>query len=186
VKDTNYHIVTRYDGTNFDIYINGMLNSHTTHSGKIMTTSLDLTIGQHLPDNPGYNFKGILDEIYIYNYALSEQEIQNLYSLFTDVMSTDDPRLPNQTMLYQNYPNPFNASTTISYQLKNEEHVRIILFNMLGQSIRTLVDEKKSAGSYVINWDGRHDNGSQVSSGIYIYQMHAGEFKQSHKLILLD
>jgi len=64
--------------------------------------------------------------------------------------------------------------------------VKIVLYNMLGQSIRTLVDGNQSAGFYTVYWDGRSDMGSPVSSGIYICNMLAGEFSQNHKLLLLD
>ena len=88
--------------------------------------------------------------------------------------------------LEQNYPNPFNPSTIISYSLPQASEINIIIYNMLGQKIRSLMDElNQSAGTYTTQWDGRDDAGKQVTSGIYIYRMQAGDFVQSRKLMIL-
>jgi len=88
--------------------------------------------------------------------------------------------------LEQNYPNPFNPSTIISYSLPQASEINIIIYNMLGQKIRSLVEKlNQSTGTYSTQWDGRDDAGKQVPSGIYIYRMQAGEFVQSRKLMLL-
>jgi len=88
--------------------------------------------------------------------------------------------------LEQNYPNPFNPSTIISYSLPQASEINIIIYNMLGQKIRSLVGKiKQAAGTHTTQWDGRDDAGKQVASGIYIYRMRAGDFVQSRKLMLL-
>jgi len=93
---------------------------------------------------------------------------------------------PSEFNLFQNYPNPFNPSTTISYSLPQEAVVSILIYNMIGQKIRTLIDFKDySAGMYETNWNGRDDFGKEVASGTYIYRMHAGDIIKSRKLILL-
>ena len=74
-----------YDGTDYEIYINGELDAFSSFSGLILTTPIDLMIGQVLPGNTQYNFKGVLDDIRIYNYALSYSSIQSLYDFVTDV-----------------------------------------------------------------------------------------------------
>jgi len=93
---------------------------------------------------------------------------------------------PQSFRLEQNYPNPFNPNTIISYSLPQTSGINIIIYNMLGQKIRSLVDElNQSAGTYTTQWDGRDDAGKQVPSGIYIYRMWVGEFVQSRKMMLL-
>jgi hypothetical protein len=93
---------------------------------------------------------------------------------------------PTSYALQQNYPNPFNPSTTITYQLPSDQsRVQIVIFNLLGQTVRTLVDEQKNAGVYKAVWDGKNDGGIPVGSGIYLYRMTSERFVQSKKLLLL-
>jgi flagellar hook assembly protein FlgD len=93
--------------------------------------------------------------------------------------------LPSAFTLSQNYPNPFNPTTTIEYTIPIPNRVIIDIFNLLGEKVRTLVDETKSAGSYQIEWNGRDDVGNSVSTGIYLYRFKAGEFVQMRKMLLM-
>jgi hypothetical protein len=86
--------------------------------------------------------------------------------------------------LKQNYPNPFNPTTNIPYTLSRNSRIKIIIYDMLGSEIRTLVDEFKVVGSYQTIWDGKNNNGRNVSSGVYFYQMTAENYAQVKKLIL--
>ena len=97
------------------------------------------------------------------------------------------PDIPQAFCLYQNYPNPFNSTTAISYQLSavRPHHTTLKIYNILGQKIRTLVDEKQPPGNYSILWDGKDENGRPVSSGIYFYRLKAGNFCQVRKMVLL-
>lgn len=92
---------------------------------------------------------------------------------------------PKQYKLSQNYPNPFNSSTMLKYELPEAAHVNIGIFNILGHEIRTLVNEKKKAGSYLISWDGLDNNGKAVVSAIYFYRMSANSFYDIHKMTVL-
>ncbi len=184
-KDVFYHIVTLYDGTNFNIYINGILDNQTTHTGLILRTSIDLTIGQVLPNSPGVNFKGVLDDIRVFNYALSAEEIQNLYNEKTAIFQQNLSQLPDKYELEQNYPNPFNASTTIRFQMKEAGQVKIEIYDILGQKVKSLVNQQKETGFYSIFWDGKNDQGRLVGSGIYLYKMKSKDFLKSRKLILI-
>jgi len=93
--------------------------------------------------------------------------------------------IPKVFALHQNYPNPFNPVTTIKYDLPKETHVKIVIYNIIGREVRTLVNEKQAAGYKQIQWNARDNFGKQVSSGYYIYMMQAGDFHKVHKMILI-
>ncbi len=93
--------------------------------------------------------------------------------------------LPSSYNLDQNYPNPFNPSTVISYQLPKQSRVQIKIYDAIGNEIRSLIDEEKSAGKYNILWDSRNNYGSRVSSGVYFYKITADGFAQTKKMILM-
>lgn len=93
---------------------------------------------------------------------------------------------PTSYQLDQNYPNPFNPSTTIGYQLPNDNtHVRLVIYSMTGQIVKTLVDVNQDAGVYKAVWDGTNNFGVKVSSGVYLYRIAADKFVQVKKLLLL-
>lgn len=94
--------------------------------------------------------------------------------------------IPEKFELFQNYPNPFNPETEISYQIPKSCLVSLIVYNQMGQTIRTLKNENQEPGKYVIRWDGKDNFGGQVSSGIYMYVLKAGEFQETKKAILLQ
>jgi hypothetical protein len=93
--------------------------------------------------------------------------------------------LANSYRLEQNYPNPFNPVTRISYYIPKTSDVDLSIYNMLGQRIRTLVHQVQNAGSYTVRWDGKNNFGTQAASGVYLYNLTAGKFKESRKMILL-
>jgi len=84
-----------------------------------------------------------------------------------------------------NHPNPFNPETNISYTLQETEHVKVSIYNVQGQLIRTLVDETQPAGSYNVRWDGLQENGEKAVSGMYLYRIDAGEQTLTKKMILM-
>jgi hypothetical protein len=102
------------------------------------------------------------------------------YGQITVSVGEEDLGLPVEFSLSQNYPNPFNPSTTIRFALPKSGHVELKIYNTLGQEVATLVNEEKVAGTYSMQW-----NASRVASGVYFYQLKAGEFSQTRKLLLL-
>jgi hypothetical protein len=93
---------------------------------------------------------------------------------------------PEAFALANNYPNPFNPATTIKYALPEASTVRLEVFNVVGQVVRTLVADHQNAGRYVVQWDAANDNGHSLSSGIYFYRLQAGsEFLEVKKMLLL-
>ena len=94
-------------------------------------------------------------------------------------------QLPTEFDIAQNYPNPFNPTTTIAYQLPKASNVKLVVYNVLGQQVRTLVNNRLEPGRYKSVWDGRNDAGARVGSGIYIYRFEAADFHKVQKMILL-
>jgi len=92
--------------------------------------------------------------------------------------------LPEVLALAQNYPNPFNPTTTISFELPKAQTVELRIFNLNGQIVRTLVNGSFTAGVHQVVWDGRDQQGGQVTSGIYYYLMRAGDQTIMKKLLL--
>jgi hypothetical protein len=93
--------------------------------------------------------------------------------------------IPKTFALAQNYPNPFNPSTEMAYDLPTPGHVRFEIYNILGQNVKTLVNEYQDAGTYKVTWDGDDNYGSSVASGVYFYRVSAGEFKDIKKMVLM-
>jgi hypothetical protein len=90
-------------------------------------------------------------------------------------------------VVYDNFPNPFNSWTTIRYLLpyKSTLHIHIMIFNVLGQPVRTLVDEEQTWGQHQVRWDGTNDSHENVPSGIYFYRIQAEDVDVSGKVLLI-
>jgi len=92
---------------------------------------------------------------------------------------------PSQTSLQSNYPNPFNPSTTIAFDIANDGHVLVEVYNVRGQKVKTLIDGMRSAGSHKVIWDGIDTHGREVSSGVYFYRMVANGSNSVRKMLLV-
>ncbi|MDP8220270.1 MAG: T9SS type A sorting domain-containing protein, partial [Candidatus Stygibacter frigidus] len=100
-------------------------------------------------------------------------------------VSEDNNELPVVTALTGNYPNPFNPETTIKMALKTNGLVRIDIYNVRGQMVRTLVNEYMDAGNHDIIWNGVDDHGQKLGSGVYFYNMKFGKYTSTKKMILM-
>jgi hypothetical protein len=120
----------------------------------------------------------------LYSYRLKQIDYNGTFS-YSNEVEIEVNFTPSEFALFQNYPNPFNPTTTIQFQLPNTSDVSIIIFDMLGQEVRTLIAGQVVAGVHNVDWDGVNDSGVKMSSGSYIYRMTAGEFVQTKEMILL-
>ncbi|MFP6591693.1 MAG: FlgD immunoglobulin-like domain containing protein, partial [Candidatus Latescibacterota bacterium] len=93
--------------------------------------------------------------------------------------------LPMVAALHQNYPNPFNPSTEIRFDIPTARDVKLRIYNQLGQTVRTLVDHRMKAGTYTFEWDGSNQAGQGVASGVYFYNLQAGDFRDLRKMTLV-
>lgn len=170
---------TSVDST-VDIHVNG---------GNIGGFSIGL--GQQIANVGDFNGDGVDD------FALSTRTASCCYwwaelhlfagwnSTATDVSGPIDNELPYQFDLHQNYPNPFNPSTTIEYELSKPSRVTLVIYNSLGQQVRTLVDQPLGVGAHRVQWDGKDDEGNAMPSGVYVYRLVAGDSRQERKMVLV-
>ena len=101
------------------------------------------------------------------------------------VLSIVENMVPEIFALHQNYPNPFNPTTQIRYDLPEEQNVTIAIYDVMGRNIRTLMNERQTAGYHSVRWDAKNDMGESVAAGMYIYTIQAGEFRATKKMVLL-
>jgi hypothetical protein len=103
----------------------------------------------------------------------------------TSVKDITNPGIPENHSLSQNYPNPFNPSTNISYKLNQAQNVSLIIYDILGEKVKTLVSQYQSAGYYTVTWNGQNDAGYSVKSGIYLYTLRSGDIFETKKMLML-
>jgi len=108
-------------------------------------------------------------------YNSTQAEIKSVTGI-----KRNDSNIPEAFSLEQNYPNPFNPTTNINFAVNKPSHIKLTVYNQLGQKVATLVNEQLIAGNYKVTWDA-----SKMSSGIYFYRINAGNHTQTHKMILL-
>ena len=93
--------------------------------------------------------------------------------------------IPTDFSLHQNYPNPFNPTTQIKYDLPEDALVSINIYDLMGRSIKSLVNSNQLAGYRSTQWKGTNNLGEKVAAGIYIYMIQAGDFRETKKMVLL-
>ena len=135
-----------------------------------------------------------LDPDYILNqanyYRLAAVDHAGNISDYSDVVNAavlaiDVDLIPDVYALHQNYPNPFNPVTTLRYDLPEDAMVTIMIYDIMGRRIKTLVNIDQTAGYRSIHWNATNDLGQSVSAGMYIYTIQAGDFRQTRKMVLL-
>jgi len=152
-----------------------------------------------------YPFGTSMETEYIHQFASSievffyvEAEYTNGFSDPSNIVSVvltdiDEENItPMKNELYANYPNPFNLSestrlmsTNIRFDLKENEHVILEIFNIKGQLIKTLIDKNLNSGTHSTTWDGRNEHKNPVKSGIYLYKLQTGTFSKVQKMLIV-
>ncbi len=134
----------------------------------------EFQITEEIPNGSYIAIGGAVWPSYIYN----NWDYIKIYSSTTDIST--EFSLPSNYKLYNNYPNPFNPTTKIKYQIPRSNLVQIVVYDILGRKVATLITEQKPAGSYEVEF-----NASQLSNGVYFYELRAGDFRDVKKLVLL-
>jgi hypothetical protein len=124
-----------------------------------------------------------------YYYKVSALDVAGNESPFTAVSVLtgveNSGGVPTEFALGQNYPNPFNPSTEITFALPKQTNVKLVVYNLAGEAVATLVNQSMSAGNYHATWNGRTDDGRAVASGVYFYHLQAEGFTATKKMTLL-
>ncbi len=141
------------------------------------------SVQQVVPDFNTLELSDVM--LYIDNGRDGSFDDTTMVAVATDVGDDHGAALPNRFALEQNYPNPFNPSTTIRYSLPTASEVKITVVNMLGRTVATLVDARRSAGQHEVVWNGRDDAGNAVASGLYLYRLQSENFRATKKMMLL-
>lgn len=165
--------------------------------GSLGILAYEFATGITIGDGPILTVEGQVSEpeaILLYYGSVSGADI-NLqpvssgktgYGIISSTVGTDDVvELPAQYALYQNYPNPFNPTTQIQYDLKAEGLVSLIIYDLMGRQIKSLVHEVQPAGKRIVLWDATDNQNQQVAAGVYIYQLRTNEFTATQKMLLI-
>ena len=176
----NYHLPPKPPKGAFDVrFSNNMKVAENSGAIKIMNSSPHLVIHYDIKDNSNWILTGI-QEYRISDYG--EIIVSGDVSEFT---LNKDIEIPLVYSVSQNYPNPFNPKTTISYELPEHSNVSIIIYDLLGQTVKTLVNKYEEPGFKFVTWGGTDNLGKPVTAGLYIYQIKADSFIAVRKMALL-
>jgi len=156
--------------------------SSTDVDGEALDIAIKVYIGEDLVDNDP------CVAIYSINHIPVVDTLGNQVDYLC--LDTFDPHASGGSetpvnLALRNHPNPFNPETEISYTLPEAAEVRLTVYNMLGQKVKTLVDEYQVAGHKTVSWDGTGERGNKAASGIYFYRIKAGEFEDTKRMILM-
>ena len=108
-----------------------------------------------------------------------------LYTVEGLLSSSDSGILPSEFKMLPNYPNPFNPETSIKFELPEDTHVSLVVMDLLGRNIKTLVDGKINGGYHQVKWDGMMAAGASAPSGVYLIQFSAKNYKKTYKSLLI-
>ena len=157
-------------------FLKGSIQLYEMNDVEAAKKTYDEFIQEYPQDPLVEHIKIILENYQSYDLLLPRAQPRN---------RTAAPVMPTQFQLSQNFPNPFNPETEIKYQLPEDSHIRIEIFNLMGQKICTLVNKKQPMGFYSVHWNGRDGSGVIVASGVYLYRLHANKFMGVKKMLLL-
>jgi hypothetical protein len=181
----SYQLPPKPPSGTFDVrFKNGQRLVNDFGEIEVMNTAETLTIVYDIQINAGDQYNWVL------NSESGEDHILENTGEFV-VPSSDrftlkrESALPEIFSLYQNYPNPFNPITTLRYDLPEQAFVTLTIYDMLGREITQLVSTTQEAGFRLVQWSGSDSMGRSVSAGVYLYQIRAGEFVQTRKMVLL-
>ncbi|MBE84335.1 MAG: hypothetical protein CME21_17380 [Gemmatimonadetes bacterium] len=199
-----YGFMLQYDEAKYEFVeakqvVEGMMGDADGQSGLFVSSNKtpgEVVVGSMRVDGSSADGAGELVEfVFRTEESPLQTDFQILDGILVDVAGNVDQMhdiaigrldpIPENYGLAQNMPNPFNPSTTISYEVPESGATKLVVYNLLGQQVRTLIDNTIEAGYHSIVWDGADEFGRQVASGIYIYRMSSGEFAATRRMMFL-
>ncbi|MDZ7260683.1 MAG: T9SS type A sorting domain-containing protein [candidate division KSB1 bacterium] len=183
--NTWIHVVGTYSSSDqaWTLYLNGELAVVFPDPVGAVAVNRGWAIGARASANGTYpserHFEGFIDDVRIYDVALEEDEVANLYKSLTAVES-QSTTVPANFALGQNYPNPFNPITRIAYALKVNGKVRLSVYDLMGKEVAVLVDGIQSAGNHEVQFSG-----ANLTSGIYFYKLQSADQVITKKMMLV-
>ena len=151
---------------------------------ELVSAAETITLSYDIPIEAGEQMNWVLTSDNGGDYILEGTGVVTVQSAERFVLNRE-PVIPTTFALHQNFPNPFNPTTTLRYDLPKKLFVTINIYNMLGDQIKVLVNRYEDAGFKSVWWDARDNMGRDVSAGVYIYKIEAGEFVETRKMVLL-
>jgi hypothetical protein len=181
----SYSLPPTFPQMDFDVRFVGDMKV-VPESGEIevLSQSETLTIGYDITIDAGDKMEWVLSSESGDRFVLEGTGEITIQSVQRFVLNRI-PVIPEMFTLHQNFPNPFNPITTLSYDLPKDSDVRLSIFDMLGNKVATLVSTYQKAGYKNVTWNATDSMGIPVSAGVYLYQIEAGEFIQTRKMLLL-
>jgi hypothetical protein len=174
-----------FDSTFFDDLMNGLISVIIDDSflGITGNVSIDYIDSDSLS---GSFDVGVLQAGFPPGVISISNGMISMYAVtLPQVNIVEETVFPDQVTLYSAYPNPFNPVTTLRYDLPETGLVTITIYDMLGRQVKTLFNQTQSAGIHSIQWNATNDYGKPVGAGIYLYQIQAGEYISTKKMVLL-
>jgi len=158
-----------------------LLSARPTWTPMMVREALMKTASQSNIPNNDYG-SGIID---VWEAMNVDSLLINGIMTHIEKLPIDNPSIPEKFSLYQNFPNPFNANTTIEYDLEQNTHVELTVFDILGRKIIKLADHTDTAGKKSITWNGTDTNGNPVSTGVYIYYLKLDDVSFTKKMLMI-
>ena len=159
-----------------------MLKSHFKEAGNLLIEKAYLTDIQEEHISLETNSLDEEDSYISIQYTFLDQ-FKNVIA--QGFMSQKVIAVPDEFALHQNYPNPFNPVTTIHYDIPEETHVNLIVYDILGREVKMLLNQTEQPGYKSIRWNGRNNAGQEISAGMYFYRLETTGFVKVHKMVLL-
>lgn len=163
-------------GFNVERKVNGEWKSISFVNGKGTTT--ETTSYTYSDDLRNANINGTVV------YRLKQVDLDGSYT-YTKEIEFNLGQVPQEFALEQNFPNPFNPSTTIKFAVPVNRNVKLAVYDAMGNLVKVLVDEAKTAGKYEVTWNGENNSGSKVASGVYFYKVSAGTYTMTKKMVMM-
>lgn len=178
------HVAATYDGATLKFYVNGTQVGSRAQTGSLPLSGGPLSFGGDA--QWGQYFSGRIDEVRIYDRALSVSEIQaDMSTAILTGVEDHDGSPPLASALLGASPNPFSPNTRIRYRLASAQNATLRIFDVAGRLIRSLDSQPLLAGVHEIGWDGTDGRGRRAATGVYIARLNAPDRSQSMRIILV-